>query len=383
MLLTLRLTRLLISIGLLAGLATMASATVHPLSGNARFQIGDGLPIPGTLYLAAPEGKIEVAAGAVVNQTGSDPMPLKVPEGSLEWTPVPFIVPVASNNSAVFFQVLTSIGVTIPYASSPTLSAGKRTGAATVSYCPGQTVTPTGNPGCASGVAAAHGSVKGIMIYTATGAQFGGPMGVRMYGRSDLAINVLMTPFTMCNNCIAFMALASPNSTSNGGIGHAFIAGSSGATTPGAAPIPGRLTVTGVTGFGAITAAMITPNSSPGLPNPGTSFGGPWTTGRLELSAPLALGMAEIFTLTGSDARVSGVGSISLVGGSLSNRAITGPNANRGWLNLTIGPALGALPSMGGLGTTALVVLISLAGGYTARKRSIRSRRSDGGSPTP
>ncbi len=368
MLSKLRLTSLLVVFAFVAGLAATASATVHPLGGNARFQVGDGLPIPGTLYLAAPDGKVLPAPGAVVNQTGTDPMNLAIPPAALTWSPVPFVVPVASNNTAVF-QVLTTLGITAPFGSTPVLSAGGRTGAATVSYCPGQAVTPTGNPACASGSAAPHPSVKGIMIYTSTSNQFGGPVNGRVFGGADVAINVLMTPPTMCVNCPAFMALASPNSTSNGGIGAAFLSGSTGATSPGVAPSPGRLTVSGITGFGAITAAMLTPSLLPGLPNPATQFGGPYTTGMLTLTAPLALGMAEVFTLTGSDARVSGVGAISLVGGSLSNRAVSGPNANRGWLNLTIGAPLGALPSMSGPGIAALVGLMSLAGGYAMRQR--------------
>ena len=69
----LRLTSLLVAFAFVAGLAATASASVHPLSGNARFQIGDGLPIP-IGFSPPPQGKIFPVAGAVVSQpAGADP----------------------------------------------------------------------------------------------------------------------------------------------------------------------------------------------------------------------------------------------------------------------------------------------------------------------
>ena len=100
-------------------------------------------------------------------------------------------------------------------------------------------------------------------------------------------------------------------------------------------------------GDGGSSASVITGSTAGQLGWSGKAAN-PNATGMLSISAPLALGAAEVFTLTGSDARVSGVGTISLVAGGLSNRAVSGPNANRGWLNLTIGSPLGALPSMNG-----------------------------------
>ncbi len=359
----LRLTSLLVAFAFVAGLAGTASATVHPLGGNGRFQIGDGLPIPAT-FQAAPNGRLLPVTGAVVSQTGTDPMAIKFPNGAMKSAVVPFVIPVATNNTAVY-QVGTSIGITYPTStmSSNTVSAGGRTGASVVRYCPGQSVTPTGNPACASGAVAPHASVKGIMIYTATGAQFGGAMTGRVFGGADVAI--VGGAAAPCAGCLVLMALASPNSTGTGGAGNAF---NGMGTSPGLAPSPGRLTAT-VTALGLVTAATTTPGNLAGVPNAATTFGGPWTTGMITVTAPLALGAPEVFTLTGSDARVSGVGSISLVSGGLSNRQVSGPNANRGWLNLSMGNALGALPSMSGPGIAALVGLMSLAGGYAMRQR--------------
>ena len=49
----------------------------YGLSGNFRFQVGDGLPIPATLFLAAPKGGWAVQPAATVVQTdGADPKKL-------------------------------------------------------------------------------------------------------------------------------------------------------------------------------------------------------------------------------------------------------------------------------------------------------------------
>jgi len=110
-----------------------------------------------------------------------------------------------------------------------------------------------------------------------------------------------------------------------------------------------------------------------GLANPATSYGGPWTTGVLTVSQPAALGSAELFVLSGSDARVNGVGSISLVSGSVSDRGVSGPNANRGWLNIQLGVAEIVTPSMSGPGLAAVFGLLALAGGYAIWRRRIQS----------
>jgi hypothetical protein len=64
---------------------------------------------------------------------------------------------------------------------------------------------------------------------------------------------------------------------------------------------------------------------------------------------PSALGDWDTVTITGMDSRVNGVGTISLVSGALSDRLISGPNANRGWLRLTVpepGTAIGAVAAL-------------------------------------
>jgi len=86
--------------------------------------------------------------------------------------------------------------------------------------------------------------------------------------------------------------------------------------------------------LGTINASVAA--GGPGLTNMVTgSKGFPWTTGFITVSQPNAV-PPEIFFLSGTDMRVSGIGNVSLVSGSLSVRKLSGPNANRGWLSLTL-----------------------------------------------
>lgn len=63
--------------------------------------------------------------------------------------------------------------------------------------------------------------------------------------------------------------------------------------------------------------------------------GYPWTTGLITVTAPGAA-PAEIFFQSGMDGRVAGVGNLSMVSGALGQRKLSGANANRGWVTLTI-----------------------------------------------
>ena len=87
-----------------------------------------------------------------------------------------------------------------------------------------------------------------------------------------------------------------------------------------------------------------------------------------------ALGPDEIFTFTGSDNRVNGVGTISLVAGGVSDRGVSGPNGNRGWLNLTVGPVIfdGPIPAVSHGGLAAVFGLLALAGGYALHRKGRR-----------
>jgi len=107
-----------------------------------------------------------------------------------------------------------------------------------------------------------------------------------------------------------------------------------------------------------------------GFPNYASSWGFPWTTGMLTISAPGALGGAQVFTITGMDNRApGGAGTIQLVAGSLSTRGAWGPNANRGWVRLEL-DEIPATPTISPAGLAATAGLMLLAVGYALRRRS-------------
>jgi len=124
-----------------------------------------------------------------------------------------------------------------------------------------------------------------------------------------------------------------------------------GVAAPGA---PGATTAT--TNFGAVPNAVrlftgvlpilgangtVPPAQSAGLaPSALTNMvtgtkGFPWTTGFITVTAPGAA-PAEIFYQSGTDSRVAGIGNVSMVSGALGQRKLSGANANRGWVSLSI-----------------------------------------------
>ncbi len=89
-----------------------------------------------------------------------------------------------------------------------------------------------------------------------------------------------------------------------------------------------------------------------------SSKGFPWSTGLVTVSQPGAMGGPEVFFLSGTDMRgtgtMIGAGNVSLVSGSLSLRLLSGPNANRGWLSLTLPEPTAALGAAGALAMLGL-----------------------------
>jgi hypothetical protein len=80
----------------------------------------------------------------------------------------------------------------------------------------------------------------------------------------------------------------------------------------------------------------------------------------------------EIFIFSGMDSRINGVGSISLVSGAVGTRSLNGPNAHRGWLNLTLGAP--AVPAVSPPGLAAAVGLLILSSVYALRRRRSPAR---------
>jgi len=366
---------------LLAVFATSAEAQrSYPLTGNSRAQVGDGLPVP-IGFTPAPDGKIAAITGARVLQTsGPDPKQMTLATGAFHFEGPDFNLPVFLFNSKVF-QVKTNITIDFPgvnggtggAGSGLTFMAGGRTGAPTVTWCPGQAITPASNPACVNPGTPQH-TIAGFLRYTSTGNQFGGPIRGNAAGTADVGIVAAVAnvsgplpcdhalPTTAANGapCRVIFALASPDPT--GLMGGPFV---NVATTPGAPPpAPGGLRNAKV-GANGLIISVTSPGLGSGIANPATNFGGPYTTGMVTVNQSAAAGTPEVFVLTGSDARVGGVGTISLVAGGLSDRALTGANANRTWLNMTVG---GNTPGLSSWGVGFLALLLASAGVWRARR---------------
>ena len=131
------------------------------------------------------------------------------------------------------------------------------------------------------------------------------------------------------------------------------------------APTPGNVRFIGVLADGQVTAVGATPLATAPKNNV-IDYGAPYTTGKVTVRAPLALGGAETFYLQGSDSRVDGIGSISLVTGGLSLRSISGYNANRGWLNYEVSPF--SVPSISNGGLILLGALFLAATAWMVRR---------------
>jgi hypothetical protein len=366
--LLLRLVVVLAAFALAAGTA-QADPKSYRLSGNARAQIGGGLPIPITLG-APPNGAILATTFARVLQTqGADPKQMTLPKSQLTHPGGDRNQPTLLFNSALF-QVRTNLNVRVAGATPAVFKAGGRTGASVVSWCAGQTVPPGGNPGCAS--PGAGPGILGRAKYVATSNQFGGPVKSILKGQvtptySRGATGVLKGfGVPPCSNCMGIFFFATPGPQVAAGNVFNFKQ-----TTPARVPpFPSGYAFVGVT-VGGLVTNVLGPAGKPGLTNKATSYGAPFTTGKIYVtnsSGPTGTPV-EKFTLSGADNRVNGIGTISLVAGGVSARTLSKGNANRGWLNLTIeewrpGPTM-ALP-----GLAALVGLVALAGGYALRRQN-------------
>jgi hypothetical protein len=360
----LRLAAVFAAFALIVGVwATTAQATntAHSLTGNARFQIGDGLPIPQVGFTPPPDGGVPHVAGAQAFQsTGPNPKILRIPAGQLHNVNAPSQnLGVRANNPAVF-QVRTQIPIRVP-GNTMTLRAGGRTGPPSVSFCPGLALNS-----CGAGPPFAGASMPGRMTYSSTGNQFGGPGQSFFGGSADVAIDAFGGG-PGCSFCTAVFAFATPAGSGAQGGAFGVVAG-----TPGGTPNPSGVAVVSADGNGNLTVVFVS-NLGAGLANGATSYAGPWTDGTITVTQSAALGSAETFSLSGGDARsAGGAGSISLVSAAVSNRTLSGPNANRGWLNLTLGAAgfNPAVPAMSPQSLAAIFGLVALAGAYALRRRS-------------
>jgi len=358
------------------GLATSAQAANGKrwslIGGGAQLHIGNGLALPiqpavpalpgGTVF---PPLLIPVKAGKVPVIHGTTALPNQnrffVPNGALSKAAVQNTVGVKFSNPKVF-----AVGTNLKYVWPGSGASG---------------VTFQQQPGGSTAMIAGFG---GTMTYfNALGTRFGGaaqfdlspgpPAG--LYPASPVTVYAKINGTTPpCTHpafagakpgCVAGILFAKP--TGKGAIGGP---ASGTAMTPGAVVTPPNIVILkmGAVPLGTISAAVkaaVTP-----LPtNMASSHNGPWTTGQIVISQPAAV-PPEIFTITGADLRAAnGSGTIQMVAGSLSARVTSGPNANRGWVRLILGPPITSVPSMSVLGLATTVALMLLGFAYATRRR--------------
>lgn len=374
-----------------AAASTTAWAAAYPLAagGNGlQYHIGGGLALPiqpkivvpfpttGQL-LVPPVGGATSPTGFLLQTSGPDPKAITIHYPLMRKNASYKKVGVFKDNPALF-QVATNLSVQFPQTSATAMfGLGQRTGATTTTFTtlvlgannstirysnalaqrfggPGRFFV--GNPGTKPAGALFTGANATVW------ARAGGAAGVPpcthpAFGGANPA-------------CVAILINAAPNPTATAAVWGAPVGAT--VTTPGGTPMalatspgttmaakpkkgpePGIQVVKASMSTGAIQLSAFTamaPTAMTGLTNMAASTGYPWTTGMLTVAAPAAGGGGEIFMLSGMDSRAAGIGVIQLVSGTLSRRTITGPNANRAWLQLNIpepGVTLGALGALG------------------------------------
>jgi len=291
----------------------------------------------------------------------------------------PAPIAVFPTNPAVF-QVATTIDFGWP-APAATLTVGTPGGTAMVVVPGTVTLAPGGGPGPA---VLGTGLVGGVITYSGGTKAFGGA-GLFAIAAGPGAAGGRVPP-----NAGGALAVASVWINFKGALPTGVMTvGVVGASNPNGIGAPGGSVAapTGTTMFGPVLNGAMTMVNGIGIVNvpvggvgctmfcvgpagtipssfqPGAAFpsnmvtgskGFPWTTGLVTISQPGAV-PPEIFFLSGTDMRVAGVGNVSLVSGALSARALSGPNANRGWVSLTLPEPAAALGAAGALGMLGLL----------------------------
>jgi hypothetical protein len=365
-------------------LGTAAQAKKFSLTGGGgQVHIGNGLALPvqpSLTYLTSPNDfpplLVPPVPGAIISGTTGNPLlvatdgkqayqnKLTIPAGVLSKSAAQNTVGLRFSNPTLF-AVGTNVKYTWPVAPAVFSQAALAASPAVITF--------------------PIGTVIASMTYSnSLPTRFGGP--ARFMLSSGGASGLIAAPITIyakinattpaCTHpafggtdagCVAGLFRALPTGPQAVG-GPASIT----VTTPGG-PVPApniAVLKMGLTPLGTISLAVAAA-ATPLPDNKATSQAGPWTTGRIVIKNGAAAGAAETFTISGKDSRtVGGRGTIQLVAGSVSDRLTTGPNANRGWLELQLGHAFpGDVPAMSPAALAAAGGLILIAGGYAARRR--------------
>lgn len=262
----------------------------------------------------------------------------------------------------------TSLGGTV-MVGSVNFAAGGRSGAATVTYCVGAPgpVTPAWTGSCVGFTPLTTGGLTGAqevpasVRFIATANQFGGPAYQRQRMTPNwlgkINFNDFVDPITQADLSQTSVKKQFPTLPQNlvetvawGAPFRALVA-----RTPMAPgdKVSGFLTISGAALVGPTTQTVTPLGTGMGLAQTSTTWGAPWTTGQIQVKW-VAGGLPFTFTHTGNDQRgPGGNGSLSLVTGSMADRSISGPGANRQFVTLNLPePSLG-LGLFAGLGALA------------------------------
>lgn len=338
----------LVALIVVSTLATAASADtkLYSMTAAARQFTGSQLEIPVTGSATSTDavGQQETSTLGLVQPV------LRVWNAQLDRAATASTDPLWLGGPNQAMQLKTSLAIQVPPRGViVTFFEGGRSGPPTLSFCPGGTDPASGgtvfngaapyNPNCTVVASAGPGGIgiaNGIMRYTATANQFGGFGAVAAQGTASLAV---------------MQAQPTQNpATTNSGFGSVAFAGDiidiSGVGGPiddpgGTGALDGIAIkkLLGYTPSGIITQVGATLLPIPALAQ--TAWGGNLTTGQVMVwvTAVQPGAPTQMVTLTGSDTRTAmGVGSITLVGGSISKTTLTGHSRTHNKVTFTITP---------------------------------------------
>ncbi|MCH7868794.1 MAG: hypothetical protein IH881_13950 [Myxococcales bacterium] len=352
------------------------------IGGGAQLHVGQGLALPIQAAVAQTGAAFPplLITAQPVNVVGTTAMAFQqkvtVPAAAMKRVATQQTVGVFASNPAVY-AVGTNLNYTWPTAAA-VFSTGARTGATTTTFTAltSQSITYSnslnskfGGPAqfalSPNAVTSGLSPLAAVTIYAAVGVP--PPCTHTVYDPGMTA------PFPSAG-CVAAILYALP--TGVGGPGRAATLAS--VLTPGGTPaavaigalIPGAgpalLNAAGTPAVFNFGPALTPEGGFNAAPlNAATSKGFPWTTGKIIIKAPGALGGPETFTLTGGNTFTGGgQRTIQMVSGALSIRSFTGQNANRGWVRLILLP-VGSGSAMGPIGIAMAATLM----GYLLYRR--------------
>jgi hypothetical protein len=373
--------------------ATTVHAKAYSLTGGGgQFQVGGGLPLPiqltnpaatgtvfPTLLIPAKSGQAILGTSAMASQRK-----LIIPAGVLSKAPAQLTLGQFGQNPTLY-AVATNLGFVWP-AAQAVMSTGARTGAKTTTL----TTALGNNIRYSNPLASKFGGPAQFLLSPGPGSGLYSAAPVTLYGiavpgpGNPPCVHTALTtgmggPFPGPGNpaCVAGLLQALPTGVAGPGGPLGSVISTPGGT-PAAVLAGGPIPGVGIGAFGpngTVQFFAFTPaGTMAGGTNMATSVAAPFTTGMLTLSAPLAAGAPEIFTITGKDSRTAGgAGTIQLVSGALSQRTTSGPNANRGWVRLVL-TAAPELPTLSPSMTVVFATLMLVTFGYAVRRFASVSR---------